>query len=410
MTRRQITEEFKFPCIKVDQSFGVFFACSITAKDLLAISEPIRAEVLDDEIDNDPLDFSIYKSKGTQRQLGKKRPEQIAEYIKSGVAAFPNSIIIGANISLDGYLLEKDDRNWYFEDGNILIKKDALTAAIIDGQHRLAGFELLDKNDPALNDHLLCSIYLDIPMTYHAQIFSTINSTQRKVNKNLIYQLYQIDMDEKEPKYWTPEVLSVYLSRALGVDDKSPLNKRVILAVTKEDEEMHGDWKVSLSSLVESILRLISTHPREDRDTFYSKRMENKTRSCLKKDSSPWRDLFLSMRDKDIYKSILSYLDICYTGIPDGSAYKSSIGCTALLDALRIIIDKHNGDFEGIEQSAKQCIDALNHNAIPDLKTSKNKGLLRDVIIASFMKKIKFEHKFYQKNESDFDNYLILKK
>ncbi|WP_157824452.1 DGQHR domain-containing protein [Moritella sp. Urea-trap-13] len=406
MTRRLISEEFEFPCIKVEQSFGVFFACSIKARDLLMISEPVRAEVLDDEIDNDPLDFSINKSKGTQRQLGKKRPEQIAEYIKSGTAAFPNSIILGANISLDGYLLEKDERNWIFENDRIVIKNDALTAAIIDGQHRLAGFELLDKNDPALNDHLLCSIYLDIPMTYHAQVFSTINSTQRKVSKNLIYQLYQIDMDEKEPKYWTPEVLSVYLSRALGVDKKSPLNKRIILAVTKEDDKKCEDWNVSLSSLVEGILRLFSSYPREDRDTFYSKKMESKTRSCLKGDSSPLRNLFLNMKDKDIYNALLSYLSICYGAIPEGSAYQSSIGCAALLDAFRVILDKNNGNLEEVNLYAQQCLLTLKHSEIPVIKTSKNKSLLRDIIIASFMKKINIEHKFYQKDADFFDKYL----
>lgn len=406
MTRKHIEKRHEFPCIKVEQGFGTFYACSIQAKDLLTICEPIRAEVLDDDIDNNILDLSIQKSKGTQRKLGRNRPEQIADYIKSGVAAFPNSIIIGANISQEGYLLEDDSRQWNIDNNSIIINKGALTAAIIDGQHRLAGFELLEKGDPALEDYLLCSVYMDIPMTYHAQIFSTINSTQRKVNKNLIYQLYQIDMDENEPRFWSPEVLSVYLSRALGVDKKSPFKGKVVLAVLKENEPKLNDWKVSLSSLVEGILKLISSKPREDRDAFYSKKMEQKTRNCLDIDSSPWRERYLNMNDKFIYNSLLSYLSKCFSIIDADSAYKSSIGATALLEAFKELLGKELMDYSDIDDNIVECFRTINQGGIPQDKTSKNKSLLRDVIIVSFIRKFPdVEHKFYKKTFHDYDKY-----
>lgn len=423
MTRKNIEKAYKFKCIQVKQGFGTFYACSIKAKELLEICEPIRAEVLDEEIDNDPLDISLNKSKGTQRKLGNKRPEQIAEYISSGMAAFPNSIIIGANISKEGYLLDddneewelkkdpikiidKDDKKWEIEDDHIYINKGSLTAAIIDGQHRLAGFELLAKDHPSLEDYLLCSIYIDIPMTYHAQIFSTINSTQRKVNKNLIYQLYQIDMDEKNPEYWSPEVLSVYLSRALGVDEKSPLQNRVVLAVLKDDQAKIKDWKVSLSSLVESILKLISSQPREDRDAFYSKRMEEKERNCLEIDKSPWRNRYIKMNDKFIYNSVLSYLDKCYSNVDENSPYKSSIGCAALLEALKELLLKDELDFNSIESDLIECFKTIDQTKIPAEKTTKNKSLLRDVVIVSFMRKFDdIKHKFHQKTKEDYDEY-----
>ena len=407
MSRKVIEKEKTFPCITVEQNFGVFYACSIPAKELIEICEPVRAEVLEDEIDDTPLDISIKKSTGTQREKIKNRPEQIRDYIRTGVAAFPNSIIVGANISEEGFLLDKDKRTWTVDNNILTISESSLSAAIIDGQHRLSGFELLDKGDSALDEQLLCSIYLDIPMTYHAQIFSTINSTQRRVHKNLIYQLYQIDMDEKEPQYWSQEVLAVYLARALGVDKESALLNRVVLAI--DNEKTLKDWRVSLSVLVEGILKLISEKPTEDRDLFYSKRMEQKTREDLSLDKSVWRRRYLDKRDKSIYKDLLTFFNVCYEAFDDNSAYKSSVGCSALLEALNSLLLKDEVDFKYISEILSNAINSIKQKELPLDKVSKNKALLRDVLIAAFLRKSNLrEHNFYRKQLSDFDIYLSL--
>lgn len=410
MTRKSVDESKKYNCIEVKQGFGIFYACSIPAIDLLQICEPIRAEVLDEEIENDPLDMSIRKSSGTQRQLGKSRPEQIKEYIQTGVAAFPNSIIIGANISDSGYLLDIEDRTWKFDKGSLLISAGALSAAIIDGQHRLAGFEKLAKNEPALQDELLCSIYLDIPMTYHAQIFSSINSTQRRVPKNLIYQLYQIDMDEKSPRFWSPEVLSVYLSRALGSDKDSVLKDHVVLAL--DNENIKKEWNISLASLVEGILKFISENPKRDRDSFYSKKMESKVRKDVGNDRSVWRTRYIEMLDKSTYEDIKFYLNACYSVFDEGSTYRSSIGCSALLDALRILLEKPEIEFDYIKQILKSALSQINQSDLPKEKVTKSKSILRDVILASIIKcseKKTIEHQFYRKELIDFDKYIRAK-
>ncbi|QWV06568.1 DGQHR domain-containing protein (plasmid) [Pseudoalteromonas shioyasakiensis] len=381
---------------------------SISAKDLLKICQPIRAEVLDNDLDNNPLNLSIKKSTGTQRQLGNSRPEEIKDYIKTGVAAFPNSIIIGANISEDGFLLEENQRTWKVEDNCLKISKGALTAAIIDGQHRLAGFELLEEDDLALNENLLCSIYLNIPMTYHAQIFSIINSTQRKVHKNLIYQLYQIDMDEKEPKYWSPEVLSVYLSRALGTDTDSILKNRIVLAIDNKDTEK--DWNISLSSMVEGILKLISESPQRDRDSFYSKKMESKIRRDVGEDNAVWRERYLEMRDKSIYEDLRGFFNTCFNMFDEDSAYRSTVGCAALLEALRELLSKPKVNYTLIDSRLTELIENIDQSKMPKDKVTKNQSTFRDVFIASFIRcntKLKIEHKFYKNNLADFDCFLI---
>ncbi|HIF9126811.1 TPA: DGQHR domain-containing protein [Photobacterium damselae] len=388
MNRNRINSFNPVPSIKVTQGFGEFYVCAIKAKDLLNICQPIRAEVLDGEIENDPLDIGLNKPLGHQRTVGIKRPEQIAQYIKTGVAAFPNSIIIGANISEEGYLLEGDKQQWFFEDGYLKIKDNSLVAAIIDGQHRLEGYKIIQEEGGAsLEDELVCSVYLNLPITYHAQLFSTINSTQRKVPKNLIYQLYQIDMDENKPEYWSPEVLSVYLSRAFGLDKNSPLHGRVVLAIDKDDTTIRAsrDWSVSLSSLVEGILKLISKKPIYDRDVFYSKKMEVKKRTDLREDGSAWRHLYLSNKDREVYQNLTSFMKALFSRLPEDSAFHSSIGITAALDALRILLESGEA-FEGIKANMNDSFQLINFDSLPNEKVTKSKSTLRNVLLLAFKK------------------------
>ncbi|RBW65352.1 hypothetical protein DS893_09650 [Vibrionales bacterium C3R12] len=393
MNRDHINNFKPVPSIKVTQGFGEFYICAIKAKDLLKICQPVRAEVLDGEIENDPLDIGLNKPSGHQRKVGYKRPEQIAQYIKTGFAAFPNSIIIGANISEEGYLLEGEEQQWTFEDGHLKIEDGALVAAIIDGQHRLEGYKLIqDECGPSLDDELVCSVYLNLPITYHAQLFSTINSTQRKVPKNLIYQLYQIDMDESKPKYWSPEVLSVYLSRAFGMDNNSPLFGKVVLAIDKGelDRRPENDWSVSLSSLVEGILKLISKKPIDDRDVFYSKKMEVKERTDLSEDGSAWRHLYLTNRDRAIYKNLTVFLKSLFSKLPIDSAFRSSIGITAAFDALKILLES-GVEFEYLTKHIYESLELVNFELLPNEKVTKSKSTLRNVLLLAFEKNQNYE-------------------
>ncbi len=377
------------PCIEVKQGFGTFYVCAIKAKDLLEICQPIRADILDGEIDNDPFEAGIFKPAGPQRKVGEKRPEQIARYISTGMAAFPNSIIIGANITDEGFLLDEESRQWIYSNGCISIEDNACAAAIIDGQHRLQGYELIKKSNSnleCLEDELVCSIYLDLPITYHAQLFSTINSTQRKVPKNLIYQLYQIDMDERKPQYWSPEVLSVYLSRALGMDPESALFKRLVLAVDKRPNGLQKDWNVSLSAVVEGLLKLFSSKPLDDRESFHSDKMEVVKRTDLKNDKSPWRFEYINNKDRDIYENVRDFINFIYANDKDmDSAFKSSIGISSILAAFAEILTAFNGNYKNIQSRFKSDIYELKFRALPKDRVSKNKKLLKDSIVSFFL-------------------------
>lgn len=393
MRLSKVTNFSPVTCIEVHQGFSNFYVCAIKAKDLLRICQPIRAEVLDGEVAHDPLDIGLFRPSGPQRKVAEKRPEQIAKYISSGMAAFPNSIIIGANLTDEGFLLEEAKWEWNVVDGKLIVQDEARVAAIIDGQHRLQGYELIRQQNPTdvcLEDELVCSVYLNLPITYHAQLFATINTTQRKVPKNLIYQLYQIDMDEKQPKYWSPEVLSVYLARALGLDPNSPLHNKLVLAIDKGESPSSNEWKVSLSAVVEGLLKLYSSRPFDDRDQFYAKSMEEKTRNVLKNDGSPWRHLYLENKDREIYENLVDFLSKFFNFDTDNdSAFKSSIGISSILEVLSEVLKENSGNYEKIKDRITESLKSIKFSDISKDKTTKNKKNLKEALFQAFSVKSK---------------------
>lgn len=222
----------KVPAIKIEQPLGVFYACSLTAKQLLGLSYPSRMREINEkfsrESDND-IQGDFFSIIGTQRKIDQTKAKSVEDYIKTGFSCFPNSIILGANITEDGLLIEDESLEWYItkedficEDGakfyqyfiNIPDSKFKL-ASIIDGQHRLEGFKHINDKS-ILEMPLLCSIFIGLPASYQAHIFATINTTQKRVNRNTIYQLYQFDMKEQSPSQWSPDTLAVYIARVVA--------------------------------------------------------------------------------------------------------------------------------------------------------------------------------------------------
>src|SRR5439155_5762480 len=115
---------------------------------------------------------------------------QIATYINTYESAFPNSIILAANYVNYGELQEDETKRWRVEsvDGarfQLIIPTSEKMASVVDGQHRLLGFDYCSPDRKSME--LLCSVYMDLPYPYQAYLFATININQRKVNKSLAY-------------------------------------------------------------------------------------------------------------------------------------------------------------------------------------------------------------------------------
>lgn len=346
---------FKTKALKVVQPLDSYYVAVIPASILLdvAFSDRLRAR-RDDEIG--------YRVEGTQRLISGKRQPQIEDYINRTDSAFPNTIILAANYdSKTGHLrsIEAPEDESDYDSASlwtVVDNKDGtyeLTipgpeplAGIIDGQHRLDGFRNI--TDPARqNMELVCSVFMELSKPYQAQLFATINSTQKQVDRSLTYELFGYNIDEEPEEQWTPDKLAVFLTRRLNTQGDSPLSGRVSIAPRRDNalRELNEarDWHVSTATVVEGILRLISANPKRDTNAMLS--VKDGTRSILRngaKDKSPLRETYLGGNDVLLYTLVLNYLKACdgefWQKADAASFITKTVGVQALFDILRRIV------------------------------------------------------------------------
>ncbi|GLS00440.1 hypothetical protein GCM10007859_04460 [Brevundimonas denitrificans] len=373
------TFPFETSVLRVDQPLGSFFVAVLPADLLLQVAS---SDVMTATFN--PVGGG-YTLSGTQRALQDKRIAQIADYIDRVDAAFPNAIILAANhnsaVGLDQDEvddLEADEQteagsatqdtqakgagrppnlstaaaqssDWTIEpDGaglKLTIPTKEKLAAIIDGQHRLFSFT---KADPErLEMQLLCAIYLDLPKPLQAQLFATINSTQKPVDRSLTYELFGYNVDEEKVDFWTPDKLAVFLTRKLGTEASSPLRSRIVVAPKKdarlEELAQKATWRVSTAVVVDGILRLISTNPKRDNNAMLTP--SSRRRAVLAdgpRDKAPLRAYYIDGKDALIHKLVENYLIACretwWGDAKDGSFIFKTVGLQAQFDILRLLI------------------------------------------------------------------------
>jgi DNA phosphorothioation-associated DGQHR protein 1 len=360
------------PAILVEQPLGSFYVAKLPARLLL---EVCFSDVLKAISTNDPV--RPYHLDGTQREQQTKRLSQIGNYIDRDDSAFPNAIILAANIRPEDGLVEEAplgeqgladlpgasdeekalaevdarvDRRWTVTDDNngcswLRIPTSEKLAAVIDGQHRLWGFtyaEVLER----LEMDLSCSIYMDLPKPFQAQLFATINSNQKRVDKSLTYELFGYNVEDEEPEYWAPDKLAVYLTRRLGAEADSPLKGRISIAPRKDaalvDLLGTNDWKVSTAVIVDGILRLISSNPKTDANAMLTPARSARTtldQDGVRRDRSPLRPAYIANEDAVIYQMVKNFLiacqDVFWVKAPPNSFITRTIGVQAQFDILR---------------------------------------------------------------------------
>ncbi|MFZ4680404.1 MAG: DGQHR domain-containing protein [Flavobacterium sp.] len=330
--------------IKVFQPFGVFFIFKMTAKELLEVSF------------SDALRYDEDKNlKGSQRFLDeKKRVKEITEYINGQDTAFPNSIIISANYNQEGYIEENEEIRWQLnkiEDDlfKIKIPTNNKLAAIIDGQHRVNGFRLASEN--RLNEtELLVAVYFDLQTAYQAYLFATINYNQKPVNKSLALEQFGY-LTELTPSHsWSPELLSVYLTKKLNIESDSPFFNHIKVAPQNDQflltiNQKELDWIISTATVVDGFLRLITTNPKRDADSLRKLEEKSRKRIFLIEDSSPLRDFYLENNDLIIYKIVYNFFVALKNEIFDkidkpNSFIRKTIGIQALFSVLKEILTR----------------------------------------------------------------------
>ncbi len=352
-----ITYPYRAPALLVEQPLGVFFVAVLPAELLLdvAFSDALSATYVPET--------QSYELDGTQRLPQPKRLDPIADFINRTDAAFPNAIILAANYRQEDGLIEDEpnsgdsddqaersseiDRRWSVTpaaDGTytLMIPTPDKLAAIIDGQHRLFAFTraIASRRDM----HLICSVFLDLPKPYQAQLFATINSTQKPVDKSLTFELFGYNIAEEDSVLWSPDKLAVFLTRRLATDSESSLKGRIVIA-PKRDQALNAigegaKWRVSTAVVVEGIMKLFTSNPKKDTNSLLSE--ESQQRSILRglrKDRSPLRDFYLNGNDALIYELVRNFLSACeqtfWVRAPSNSFIIKTVGIQALFDVLK---------------------------------------------------------------------------
>ncbi len=272
--------------IRLEQPIGEFYIAAFPFRQLCDIS---HADVrrLDEE-----RGFETYL--GIQRPLSKDRVRGLREYVMTADATFPTSIIIAVDrrcAEWDAAKAELTLTEYFGEPG----KDEDITfdriANILDGQHRIAGLADVHTGTFDLN----VAVFVDIDIAEQALIFSTVNLTQTKVNRSLVYDLFEL------AKSRSPQKTCHTIAVALDAASESPFYRRIkrLGAATKG----RIDETLTQAAFVESLMPYISLEPRKDRDLLIRGKKIDGTPTLL----CPLRGLFATEQDSDITKIIWNY-------------------------------------------------------------------------------------------------------
>lgn len=350
-----------FPAIRVLHPLGEFYLTAIPAELLLEVCfshQHVRYEA---------DSTGHVQDEGHQRRLDKKRLSDIARYLQTQDAALPGTIILAANCTPDGKIVNTDEsldgacsRRWSilpttFDDCNVVriaIPTREKLAAVVDGQHRLWGFEDVPADLKCTS--LPCAVFIDLPTPQQAAIFATINFNQKPVNKSQTYELFGYNLDDEQEASWSPDKLAVFFARKLNADDASPFKDHIKVAAQDDrvlDEISRirqREWSVSTATIVEGILSLISKNPKEDRDLLHRRSLESRSRKNelqMGIAPPPLRELYLAEdRDIVIYKTLINYFsaanEVFWKKLLKGdkSLIRKTAGVQALFSVLRNIL------------------------------------------------------------------------
>lgn len=184
--------------LELTQPIGSFYLGKIDSAILIRITKTVRRNAND----------------GIQRELSGKRAKEISKYCEDPDAAFPTPIILAVT-EADIKSISQIDR--LKDIYTITFDDNYAFAEILDGQHRVEGIKLAK----AFQTDLPVVLMFDLTEEEKAYIFSTINSTQTKVDKWLIYDLF--DLNQGRSPYKTCHEIA----RIMNSDSTSPFFGRL---------------------------------------------------------------------------------------------------------------------------------------------------------------------------------------
>lgn len=279
--------------LRVTQPIGDFFVGVLDFKTLCEITDFDVRRILKEEGERD---FETYL--GIQRPLNPKRVKEIAQYITTLDACFPTSVILSVNgvcaeykeaqgeLTLSNY---QDPDN---PDNRVLYRQ---IAKVIDGQHRIEGL----KEFSGTFDINVC-IFVDIDVAQEGYLFSTVNLAQTKVNKSLVYDLFELARSR------SPQKLCHNIAVALDQNAKSPFHRRIKrLGVATEGR---FNEMLTQATFVEALMRYISKNPAQDRDMYMRGKTPLKA-GAEESQSLIFRNMMIDEKEIEIADVIWNYFE-----------------------------------------------------------------------------------------------------
>lgn len=257
----------KIDVIEITQPIGTFYVGKMDSEDLVNCFY-VRSR--DDE-------------DGIQRLTSRKRVDEIESYCKDPDAAFPTPIIL----SVDSSKCKLDDNNAIIN--TVVYENSTEIFEIIDGQHRVKGIKQA-QNSFNFRCELLVVLMFDLTEEEKAYIFSTINSNQAKVDKSLIYDLFELSTER------SPLKTCHYIARIMNSKEDSPFYQRLKMLGKKENELS----TLSQGTFVKGLVDLISKNPQKDMILI-------KNGKKLPNEDLALRTLFIREQDDVILKIIKNY-------------------------------------------------------------------------------------------------------
>jgi len=374
MEQKYIDLEF----IEITQPIGKYYIGKINWNELIIIADADIRKIHEEDRKNDSFDSYL----GIQRKISPNRIREIGGYVNTVDATFPTSIILHINSTtrlLDSKDLTEFD-NEYIENNierieevsNVIFDKTSRTlkirasekvARILDGQHRLEGIRNGFQNlfsEKAPTFELNVTIFVDLDIDDQAQIFSVINKAQTKVNKSLVYDLYEY------AKSRSPQKTSHDIVRLLNRLEGSPFHKKIKILGTAENKSLET---IAQATFVELLLSYISMDPMNDRDILKRKSIFGEKLKLLSNEHDlsklVFRNLFIAEKDEIIMRSIWNYFKVVEDKWPnswngEGNILNKSTGISALFRFMRPVINSIGKYDSAIEyDEVKQIFDQI---------------------------------------------------
>lgn len=328
-------KQVQVPCIEVTQPIGTFYMASISHDVLRQIT---YADVRRIE-ESEKRDVDTYL--GIQRTLSFSRVKELKDYVTHVDACFPTGVIL----AVDGRCAKYEPstriltlQEYIPESGTEQAIDFGMIANILDGQHRLAGLQDLPES---VKFELNVCIFVELDIAAQAYIFSTVNLAQTKVNKSLVYDLFDLANSR------SPQKLSHNVAVALDRMKESPFYHRIKrLGSATQGRE---NEKITQAAFVHSLLPYLTDNENRDRDLYMRKKKLLRTDH----DSSRtliFRNLMLDERDVELTEIIYNFFSAVrnkwpqsWDAIEQGQMLNKTNGFKALMRFLKnayLFLDK----------------------------------------------------------------------